>query len=411
MIERYLARRHPLRSTEADLRVIVQDEDGNREVFRHYSQILAFHSGYVDTLLSTCLGTHNDDLNESKEYTEIVIPDVTPFQWKQMMYFLENPYDMTVDAVFELVSFYDQYGFQGGLKICDGVLCEKALVLNFNTSNDWRHGLPLRLGLQQIVYIDSMLDKAVRAIVTSHSMGLKKTFYWGRAWLKFLFADILISRFSGFPLADHHIKKLEPVFERDAELTHYTDVIGDCDYLDDKRVTDYLRDEHREELGLGLRDGKRAFQEKLAEPKIQSLALANKIAKQVINFIKVSFPSSMVNRDGYYHYDFRYNPADHTDDTYGICYHHNAQISFSDQGFKFKKRNQWIFTYCGMTELVCRDSEFDLVPPKTGWVDGNGDKVQITIEYIWKLPALNYKDWVPGDPISPEDLVEDPIEL
>jgi hypothetical protein len=105
-------KRGSLRSVDADIKVIVGQEivggnknnnnrDEKREVYWHFSQTLVSQSSYVDALLSTRLP------NPSQDQKEIIFPDIEPSQWERMMQFLSDPYSMTVEDAFELVSLYE----------------------------------------------------------------------------------------------------------------------------------------------------------------------------------------------------------------------------------------------------------------------------------------------------------------
>lgn len=85
-----------LRSVEADLKVIVgkglagDKQDENIQVYWHFHQALACPSRYVDTLLSTSIGTNNDS-NSSTDHKEIVFDYIMPEQWDRMIRFITNP--------------------------------------------------------------------------------------------------------------------------------------------------------------------------------------------------------------------------------------------------------------------------------------------------------------------------------
>ncbi len=375
----------PLRSAEADLKVIVGKNEKRREVFWHYSQSLALQSGYVDTLLSTRVGTHNDDFNSSNEdFKEIMFSDMKPSQWKRMMRFLKDPYSMTVADVYELVPLYDQYDFQTGLNICDGVLLEKGMMFDFNEL--YRH-----YGLTKIVYFSSKVDRYVDNIVLSYQMGLKKTFHWGRVWLKWLFEG----RYS-FPLRERHLLQLIPIIQMDDELPNYKTVIengGIYGYRDCRAVANHFA-EGGEDVGIGLKQCMSKFfvcypfkpgptgTMKLAfpltidwltmgkEPIFARKDAPERIDPETIEFVSIDCSSGPRNKafiGSYY------------------CDRPNHYTHVKDSRCEIVKVDQWVLQLYGNISFVCKHSEFALIPPTSGWVsiDGLGEGLNLKVEYAW----------------------------
>mmetsp|Transcript_18033 Transcript_18033/g.44874 ORF Transcript_18033/g.44874 Transcript_18033/m.44874 type:complete len:461 (+) Transcript_18033:91-1473(+) len=373
-----------LRSAEADLRVIVGKNEKRREVFWHYRQVLALQSGYIDTVLSTLLPTSND-LNDCGDYTEIVFSDIKPSQWKRMVRFLRDPYSMTVADVFELVALYDQYDFQNGLNICDGVLLEKGMMFDFNEI--YRH-----YGLTKIVYFSDKVDRYVQNIVLSYQMGLKKTFHWGRVWLKWLFEGN-----NGFPLRERHLIQLIPIINMDDELPNYKNVIengGIYGYRDYRAVANHF-DEGGEDVGICLKESMSKFfvcypfksgplgHLELAfpltidwlamgkEPNFARKDAPERIDPETIECITIDCSSGPRNKafiGSYY------------------CKSPNIYFHTKDSRWEIVKSDQWVLKYFGNISFVCRHSEFALVPPTSGWVsiDGLGEDLNLKVDYVWK---------------------------
>jgi len=235
-------KRTSLRSAEADLKVVVGKDLGgdtqneNMKVYWHFSQTLAAQSGYVDTLLSTSIGT-NIDSNSSMDHKEIFIDYVLPEQWDRMMRFITNPLalkSITIDDAMELAPIYDKYEFLLGLQICDEVLSEKALIRS-NSDNDL-----------------STVEQCVQAIVLAHDVNLRKTFHWGREWLKDIFSVALdADSVAKFPLTAIQISLLVPTFIRDGELQSFSTASGNDRAINANMIAEYL-DGSAEELSFNL---------------------------------------------------------------------------------------------------------------------------------------------------------------
>jgi len=363
-----------LRSATADLKVIVGPET-EREVFWQYSQILASQSGYVDTLLSTRLPT-NDDSNLHEDHREVVISDIAPSQWKRMMEFLADPKPMTVEDAFELVVLYDQYEFKYGIKICDDLLSEKAILkcqgLSFNMRS----------------YDPSKVEQCVHAIELSEKIHLRKTFFWGRTWLKCAMKQVIRS----FPLSVDQFKRLVPTFVRDSELKASSRVLSNIFFLDDSDrdyFTKYL-DGDGEELGINLKDMihigslKRVTTEELTNPLLPELFLskhekerARYVAQQATKNVTVLAP--IVELSGTYEMD--------SFDNY-YCSQNEMVI------WKNPDSMLWEF-YSNLSDdeeesyrpiYRCRGSQFEPLPPKNGWFDVESNRpVNGLLLTLWSM--------------------------
>ena len=346
-----------LRSVEADLKVIVGQEtvgddnniirDGRRQVYWHFSQTLAYQSSYVDTLLSTRLPTTNDS-NPSQDHKEIVFTDIEPSQWERMMQFLDDPYSMTVEDVFELVPIYDQYGFKTGIKICDGVLCDKALFAHQSYSD--------------ITVCDpSRADQCVQAIVLSQKMSMRKTFYFGRRFLSFVFRDTDMgpSESVGFPLTISQLSQLVPTIIRDGELRTSSNAPW-VFFNDEKRLMTYLNGAE-EEIGLNLKE-EIGTSFDITNPLFPELF----IAKKEIECAK-KFANDNIKRIDVVFGDFG-NAA--PSGSYYKCYDSDCYIHESLKDWKLGRHhesNRWVMTYCGEYQYQCGKSELAHVPPNIGW--------------------------------------------
>lgn len=251
--------RSSLKFMDADLKVIVGEDpsegnkEGEREVYWHFRTILASQSGYVDTLLSTSLPTDSDS-NPTQDYREITFPDITPSQWDRMIQFLIDPFaleSMSVNDAIELAVLYDKYEFKTGIKICDDILCKKAVIkvrkLAVNTFN----GI-IKPFNSTNVHDPSDVDQCVQAIVLSERINLRKTFYWGRMWLFSIFVKLNSDGpVAGFPLTASQITQLVPTIIKDNQLKYVTD--HETSFIGHNEIQEYLNG-CGEEIGLRLKD-------------------------------------------------------------------------------------------------------------------------------------------------------------
>lgn len=99
-----------LKSYEPDLDVVVGP---GQQVFRYHGAILASYSAYIDTMLSTPM--------REQDTMRITFPDIEPDVWTKLIKFLETggSREMQLTDVIELLPIYDQYDFQGAVKMCD----------------------------------------------------------------------------------------------------------------------------------------------------------------------------------------------------------------------------------------------------------------------------------------------------
>mmetsp|Transcript_8341 Transcript_8341/g.18057 ORF Transcript_8341/g.18057 Transcript_8341/m.18057 type:complete len:403 (+) Transcript_8341:81-1289(+) len=91
---------------------------GKSERLYHYHALsLASQSLYVDTLLSSPAATRE------QEKWRISFPEITVEIWEKMIKFLEPRKECpTLDDLEEIIPFYDQFQFHGGLGYCDVIL-------------------------------------------------------------------------------------------------------------------------------------------------------------------------------------------------------------------------------------------------------------------------------------------------
>ena len=107
-----------LRSMEADLRVIVGEQDDQKE-YAYHSAVLASQSKYIDTMLAL-------PMKERKERV-INFPDIPPAMWESMMKYLLHPAEirkMTHKDAANIAVAYDKYEFEAGRECCDLILFE-----------------------------------------------------------------------------------------------------------------------------------------------------------------------------------------------------------------------------------------------------------------------------------------------
>lgn len=108
-----------LRYTEPDIRVKIKGEDKEEKVYEMYAQNLARLSSFVDASLSLDMRERNN--------MEISFHGITPDLFEKALQFVEDPLSIRLmkpsDAL-ELVPFYDQYEFSGGLVLCDEIMSD-----------------------------------------------------------------------------------------------------------------------------------------------------------------------------------------------------------------------------------------------------------------------------------------------
>lgn len=370
-----------LRSMKADLKVIVGKEGEHREVFWHLRHVLAFQSGYVDALLSTPLPT-NDDSNPDDEYTEIVFSDITPSKWKAMMRYLDDPYSMTVEDAYELLPLYDQYDFKTGFKICDGAILQYARFFDYK-SVALEDGERLRNG-ERKKFVPSQVDKCVQIIVMSHEMNLKKTFYWGRVWLRYLFG-----LGNSMPLKQDHLSELVPIISRDSELREFSTMLPADSYWDYSKVSIYLNGDG-EELGLCLKGKMFDFfnhmytSKGLVNPLAPEVSTLEKEIAHAKHFVKKTLNCIYVKTSHQYE-----DGAPPSGGPYVLCdlFDFIYRKLSDNSNWTFTKNIQWVLQKDGRTEFVCKNSEYELLPPTCGWVALNVDKkITFEVSYYWKKP-------------------------
>ena len=185
-----------LTSMQLDLKVIIgSNENGGIKEFWHYSPVLAYESGYVDTLLSTQVGAH--------QAGTITFPDVTPSQWELMMKFLRQPHllrtsETNTDTVCELAVLYDKYAFAMGVATCDDFLVNE-------------------LPAESKPFVDfDDLEKWIDVILLSQQANLERTFSRGKGWVSDRFemaGKSLNTLGNDLCLTRSHIEKLVPVLK------------------------------------------------------------------------------------------------------------------------------------------------------------------------------------------------------
>ncbi len=371
-----------LRSMKADLKVIVGKEGEHREVFWHLRHVLAFQSGYVDALLSTPLPT-SDDSNPSDDYTEIVFSDITPSQWKAMMRYLDDPYYMTAEDACSLFPLYDQYDFKTGIKICDGAILQDARFFDYKTvalREDVEHQ-SLR---NEKSYDSSKVDECVQIIIMSHEMSLKKTFYWGRVWLRHLFE---LGNY--IPLKQDHLSELVPIISRDSELRAFSSVLPADSYWEKNKVSTYLNGDG-EELGLCLKEKMFDFFcrmytcKGLVNPLTPEVSTMEKEIAHARRLVEVELDCITIRT---YRYEDGAPPSGHPFRKREDSFDFHGRSHSDNSNWKFTKNIQWVLQKDGRTEFICKNSEYELLPPESGWVALNVDKkVTFNVFYHWNRP-------------------------
>ena len=182
-----------LRYTDPDLSVIVKcNEDAEPKIYQMYAQNLARLSTFVDTSLSVDMREKND--------MEITFYNITPDGFEKALLFLQDPLavrTMTPTDAMELVPFYDQYQFPGGLLLCDEILSdyigEQAAVMTTKPPDD--------------------LDVLVQISTLAYKYNLVKSRPRSISYLNIRFQSDRSSVFGPTMFSENHMRLLQPMFQ------------------------------------------------------------------------------------------------------------------------------------------------------------------------------------------------------
>lgn len=122
-----------IRFSEPDVKVIVGSSDvgsGEVKVFFHHSVLLAYHSGYIDSMLASSLKE-----SESKELT---FPDIPPSTWDSMIQWVGDPcaaVTLEFKDALKVAEFYHKYNFHHGVALCDNIFKGRVLTKARSISN------------------------------------------------------------------------------------------------------------------------------------------------------------------------------------------------------------------------------------------------------------------------------------
>ncbi|CAB9522110.1 expressed unknown protein [Seminavis robusta] len=187
-----------LRCTDPDLTVLVkylnEEENVAQKEYYMYSHVLAGLSNFIDTALSV-------DMKE-KATCKIVFPDVTPEIFEMALKILLDPVasrSLKAKDAIQLIKFYDQYEFAGGVQLCDDVF-----------ANYFQQKLA--------AYRDSLsspeeTDFFVEALVLVFQFKLRKAMNDGRKCIQGRM-ELNLSRHGRFMFTTEHIEKLQPAIRK-----------------------------------------------------------------------------------------------------------------------------------------------------------------------------------------------------
>ena len=337
------------------------DKTSEKKVFWHYSQILASHSRYVDTLLSTPLAAastnrdnskDNDDNNDTStiNITEISFPDISPSQWQRMVMFVTDSVaarGMTKEDAIELVILYDKYDFHTGLKLCDTILCSM-FYHNEEAFKTHMHDMEL-------------LDRCVQVVVLSHEKNLKETLENGLIWLQQLFYEDYEPEC--VILTVDHIRKLVPV------IAYHKDDPDMCNVQE--AIESRLSRNDLDILSPMFPD--------FFVTSIQLIVARNTTLK-LVNQIKITNCDQVA---GIYNADISENF--NIDVTCTYCREDYVYY------LKKNKIGDWIIERGnGHGLFICKGSRCETLPPKAGWKKVDGMEGQ-------NMPVLTYYRTFEGD--------------
>lgn len=120
----------------------IQVEIGpEKKVYEYVSVVFAYQSSYADSILATPM--------QEQQSRRITFPEISPDAWDKMMEFLEiGGVGMSYQDALKVISFYDKYQFEGGIKIVDKVLADEVSKTDMlsrmkNTTRIWKGGAGL----------------------------------------------------------------------------------------------------------------------------------------------------------------------------------------------------------------------------------------------------------------------------
>lgn len=186
-----------LRYTDPDLLVIIKndvdDEATESKVYHMYAQNLARLSTFVDTSLSV-------DMREKNEM-KITFHNITPDHFEKALQYLEDPLavrSMTPADALELIPFYDQYQFPGGLLLCDAIL-----------SNYVGEQEPTNVAMK----LPDDLDLLVQVFSIAHKYSLPKSSEKSVSHLNIRFQDDRSCPFGPSIFSEEHMTMIQPMFQ------------------------------------------------------------------------------------------------------------------------------------------------------------------------------------------------------
>jgi len=178
-----------LKCSEPDLTLFLGTEE---KPFHCYSNIMASHSDYIDTMLASPM--------VESQTLELRFPDIQPEVWVKMVDYLEDPFkavEMTLKDSTELAPIYDKYHFKKGC-----LMCSHSIAKEFNELE-----VPY---MPEQLELDHMID----LVLLADAAHLKKAYTAGIRFLR-----TMISRFSyGVMFKEDQIKRIVPLIAKEDKL-------------------------------------------------------------------------------------------------------------------------------------------------------------------------------------------------
>jgi len=174
-----------------------------------YGPILAKLSTFIDAMLAAGM--------KEQKTRRIVLDDVTPQVFDAGLKFLEDPMaarSMKGCDVKQVVKFYDKYGFEGGLSLCDKVLYQE---LEQKTDASWDPASK--------TYPAFDLEGIVDAIGIAEQYQLKASMEHGARWVNQVFND-RFPHLNPSIFSIRHLTKLHCLFKTKRIVDGFLDLIA-----------------------------------------------------------------------------------------------------------------------------------------------------------------------------------------
>ena len=104
-------KRRKVSISEPILTIIIGPHE--ERIYFYQPQKMVNHSRYIRTKLMASL------MKELRDPYTLCVPDVSPADWDLMMKYVECSEGLNLEDANRLRSWYDRYGFEEGVKLCD----------------------------------------------------------------------------------------------------------------------------------------------------------------------------------------------------------------------------------------------------------------------------------------------------